>query len=89
MRALVDSPEVQDLFPRELAELKEGVVGWKPVTKVLKEIKKRVSTCYLWEDWVEYGGKESLPSVDGRFAARATCLMPAPISSFQPWHRIE
>lgn len=42
MRALVDSAEVKDLFPQELAELKEGVVGWKPVTKVLREIKKRV-----------------------------------------------
>jgi hypothetical protein len=44
MRALVDSPEVRDLFPAELKDLREGVVGWKPVTKALKEIKKRVST---------------------------------------------
>lgn len=43
MRALVDAPEVRDLFPQELKELKEGVVGWKPVTKALKDIKKRVS----------------------------------------------
>lgn len=43
MRALVDSPEVKDLFPGELKDLKEGVLRWKPVTKVLKEIKKRVS----------------------------------------------
>lgn len=44
MRALVDAPEVKDLFPQELKELKEGVVGWRPVTKALKDIKKRVST---------------------------------------------
>lgn len=42
MRALVDSEEVKDLFGAELAELKEGVVAWKPMTKVLKEVKKRV-----------------------------------------------
>jgi hypothetical protein len=43
MRALVDSLEVRDLFPAELRDLKEGVVAWKPITKALKEIKKRVS----------------------------------------------
>jgi hypothetical protein len=43
MRALVDSPEVKDLFPGELRELREGVGSWRPVTKVLKEVKKRVS----------------------------------------------
>lgn len=45
MRALVDSPQVKDLFPGELRELKEGVRDWRPVTKVLKEVKKRVSQC--------------------------------------------
>ena len=43
MRALVDSPEVKDLFPDELKDLKEGVLNWKPNTKALKEIKRRVS----------------------------------------------
>ncbi len=43
MRALVDSPEIKDLFPGELRDLKEGVVHWKPVTKGLKEVKRRVS----------------------------------------------
>lgn len=43
MRALVDSPQVKDLFPGELRELKEGVGAWRPVTKVLKEVKRRVS----------------------------------------------
>ncbi|WWC92594.1 uncharacterized protein L201_007553 [Kwoniella dendrophila CBS 6074] len=42
MRALVDSPEVKDLFPGELKDLKEGVLHWRPNTKVLKEIKKRL-----------------------------------------------
>lgn len=42
MRALVDSPEVKDLFPGELRDLKEGVIRWKPITKVLKEVKRRV-----------------------------------------------
>jgi len=44
MRALVDSPEVRDLFPGELQGLREGVLAWKPTTKALKEIKKRVRT---------------------------------------------
>lgn len=44
MRALVDSAEVKDLFPGELRDLKEGILHWKPVTKPLKEIKRRVST---------------------------------------------
>lgn len=39
----MDSPEVKDLFPGELRDLREGVGAWKPVTKVLKEVKKRVS----------------------------------------------
>jgi len=43
MRALVDSPEIKDLFSGELRDLKEGIIQWKPVTKVLKEIKRRVS----------------------------------------------
>lgn len=43
MRALVDSPEVRDLFPEELKDLKEGIGAWRPITKALKEIKKRVS----------------------------------------------
>lgn len=43
MRALVDSKEVQDLFPDELKALKEGILAWKPLTKPLKDIKKRVS----------------------------------------------
>nr|XP_019009541.1 uncharacterized protein I206_06190 [Kwoniella pini CBS 10737]OCF48322.1 hypothetical protein I206_06190 [Kwoniella pini CBS 10737] len=42
MRALVDSPEVKDLFPSELKDLKEGILHWRPNTKVLKEIKKRL-----------------------------------------------
>ncbi|KAK8849822.1 hypothetical protein IAR55_005158 [Kwoniella newhampshirensis] len=42
LRALVDSPEVKDLFPGELKDLKEGILHWKPTTKVLKEIKKRL-----------------------------------------------
>lgn len=45
MRALVDSPEVRDLFPDELRDLKEGIGAWKPITKALKEIKKRVGPC--------------------------------------------
>lgn len=43
MRALVDSPEVKDLFPGELRDLKEGILHWKPTTKALRDIKKRVS----------------------------------------------
>lgn len=43
MRAIVDSPEVKDLFPGELRDLKEGILHWKPITKALKDIKKRVS----------------------------------------------
>ncbi|OCF61999.1 hypothetical protein L486_01665 [Kwoniella mangroviensis CBS 10435] len=42
MRALVDSPEVKDIFPGELRDLKEGILHWRPNTKVLKEIKKRL-----------------------------------------------
>lgn len=42
MRALVDSPEVKDLFPDELKTLKENILAWKPQTKALKEIKKRL-----------------------------------------------
>ncbi|WRT69904.1 uncharacterized protein IL334_006895 [Kwoniella shivajii] len=42
MRALVDSPEIKDLFPGELKDLKEGILNWRPNTKVLKEIKKRL-----------------------------------------------
>ncbi|WVQ84854.1 hypothetical protein IAT38_007011 [Cryptococcus sp. DSM 104549] len=42
MRALVDSPEVKDLFPGELRDLKEGILHWKPVTKPLREIKRRL-----------------------------------------------
>lgn len=49
MRALVDSPEVRDLFPEELKDLREGVLAWKPITKALREIKKRVSgTRCVW-----------------------------------------
>lgn len=43
MRAIVDSPEVKDLFPGELRDLKEGILHWKPTTKALRDIKKRVS----------------------------------------------
>jgi hypothetical protein len=43
MRALVDSLEVKDLFPGELRDLKEGILHWKPVTKALKDIKKKAS----------------------------------------------
>ena len=43
MRALVDSPEIKDLFPGELRDLKEGVLHWKPTSKALKDIKKKVS----------------------------------------------
>ncbi|WVQ74730.1 hypothetical protein IAR50_004334 [Cryptococcus sp. DSM 104548] len=42
MRALVDAPVVKDLFPGELKDLKEGIVHWKPVTRSLKEIKRRL-----------------------------------------------
>lgn len=42
MRAIVDSPEVKDLFPDELKELKDGIIAWRPATKALKEIKKRL-----------------------------------------------
>ncbi|ODO10337.1 hypothetical protein I350_02566, partial [Cryptococcus amylolentus CBS 6273] len=42
MRALVDAPEVKDLFPGELKDLKEGIVHWKPVTRTLKDIKRRL-----------------------------------------------
>ncbi|OCF34418.1 hypothetical protein I316_03932 [Kwoniella heveanensis BCC8398] len=42
MRALVDSPEVKDLFPTELKDLKEGILNWRPTTKALREIKKRL-----------------------------------------------
>lgn len=44
MRALVDDPAVKDLFPSELQDLREGVQAWRPITKALKEIKKRVSS---------------------------------------------
>lgn len=44
LRALTDAPAVKDLFPDELRELKENVVSWRPVTKALKDIKKRVSS---------------------------------------------
>ena len=43
MRSLVDSAEIKDLFPGELHDLKEGILHWKPVTKALKEMKRRVS----------------------------------------------
>ncbi|RSH93126.1 hypothetical protein EHS25_007479 [Saitozyma podzolica] len=42
MRALVDAPEVKDLFPGELRDLKEGILHWKPTTKALREIKRRL-----------------------------------------------
>ncbi|ORX37521.1 hypothetical protein BD324DRAFT_622237 [Kockovaella imperatae] len=42
MRAIVDSPEVNDLFAEELKALKDGIMGWKPITKPLKEMKKRL-----------------------------------------------
>ncbi|BEI80958.1 hypothetical protein CcaverHIS002_0201180 [Cutaneotrichosporon cavernicola] len=42
MRALVDSPEVKDLFADELRTLKDNILAWKPNTKALKEIKKRL-----------------------------------------------
>ena len=42
MRALVDSPEVKDLFPDELRDLKASITAWKPATKPLKEIKRRL-----------------------------------------------
>ena len=45
MRALVDSPEIRDLFPNELRDLREGILKWRPMTKALKEIKRRVSVC--------------------------------------------
>jgi hypothetical protein len=43
MRALIDSKEIMDLFPGELQDLKEGVLAWKPGTKALRDIKKKVS----------------------------------------------
>ena len=42
LRALTDAATVKDLFPDELRELKDNVVSWRPVTKALKDIKKRV-----------------------------------------------
>lgn len=42
MRAIVDSPEVKDLFPDELQELKDSIIAWRPQTKALKEMKKRL-----------------------------------------------
>lgn len=42
MRAIVDSPIVKDLFPDELQELKDSIIAWRPQTKALKEIKKRL-----------------------------------------------
>lgn len=42
MRAIVDSPEVKDLFPEELKDLRESILAWKPQTKILREIKKRL-----------------------------------------------
>lgn len=42
MRALVDAPEVKDLFPAELKDLRESILAWKPQTKALREIKKRL-----------------------------------------------
>lgn len=47
LRALTDAAAVKDLFPDELRDLKEGVVNWKPITKALKDIKKRVSAMRL------------------------------------------
>ncbi|ODN79176.1 hypothetical protein L198_07928 [Cryptococcus wingfieldii CBS 7118] len=42
MRALVDAPEVRDLFPGELRNLKEAMVHWKLVTRTLRDIKRRL-----------------------------------------------
>lgn len=42
MRALVDSPEIRDLFPGELNDLKEGIGHWRPMTKALRDMKRRV-----------------------------------------------
>ncbi|KAL1412606.1 hypothetical protein Q8F55_000353 [Vanrija albida] len=42
MRAIVDSPEVKDLFPEELKDLRDSILAWKPATKILREIKKRL-----------------------------------------------
>lgn len=38
----MDDPMVKDLFAEELKELKEGILDWRPNTKALREIKKRV-----------------------------------------------
>lgn len=42
MRALVDSPEIRDLFPGELNDLKEGIGHWRPMTKALRDMKRRL-----------------------------------------------
>lgn len=42
MRALVDAPEINDLFPAEIRQLKESINEWQPNTKALREIKKRL-----------------------------------------------
>lgn len=65
MRALVDSPEVKDLFPGELRDLKEGILHWKPTTKALRDIKKRVST-NQWMRWVESWLMYQLEPMAGR-----------------------
>lgn len=63
MRSLVDSEEVRDLFPGELRELREGVGAWRPGSKALREIKKRVSAdrkarrCILKRGGNGIGGK--------------------------------
>jgi hypothetical protein len=47
MRALVDSAEVRDLFQDELRDLQEGLAAWRPITKALKEMKKRVGSLHM------------------------------------------
>ena len=52
MRGLVDAPEIKDLFPGELRDLKEGILHWKPNTRPLREIKKRVSPMFSFIDLI-------------------------------------
>ena len=60
MRALVDSPEVKDLFPNELKDLKEGVITWRPTTKALREIKKRASCVFVQTTGIDHSSNRWL-----------------------------
>ncbi len=43
LRGVMDSTTVRELFQAELDVLKDGILDWRPSTKALKDIKKRVS----------------------------------------------